>query len=136
MKKHSFVIAAILSLTCAVGCQSVNSTERADPQGTPQFVADHRVIADKSLNNRAGVVSVNEARTPSGLLQVQVQLFNNTSFPRRFRYTFEWYDDQGMLLPTPALWLPRRIMGGETLNVSSIAHTPKAVDFRFKIVED
>ena len=138
MKMHRFlngVAVVALALLGAVACQDVNSTERAYPQGKPQFVNDYRIVTDSFLNVKAGIVSVNESRTSANMLQIQVRLLNRTNWPARFRYTFEWYDAKGMLLPTPALWTERRIMAGETVMIVGVAHHADAVDFRFKIVE-
>ena len=128
------ILAAALTLSCGVACQSVNSTERAYPHAQPQRVRDHRVITDGILNAHAHIISVYESQTPTGLLQIQVQVTNKTNTPWEFRYTFEWYDAQGMLLPTTTPSLThKRILGGEKVSLQAVATDPNAKDFRFKI---
>jgi uncharacterized protein YcfL len=61
---------------------------------------------------------------------------NTTRKPQSFSYRFEWVDNQGMLVDTPAsAFIPRQIEGGENLFITAVAPNPSAKDFRIKLVE-
>ena len=117
-------------------CSTVNSTERAAPTATRQVVLDRRVVTDLNLNDSARVVGVNQAQIPDGSLKVQVELLNTTASSCAIRYTFEWFDAQGVLMPTAtSSWLFRRIQGGESVFLVGIAPNPTAKDFLFKLIK-
>ena len=47
----------------AGGCaSSVNTVSRAEPQASPNYVNDQRVITDATLGRKVGIVSVNDAK--------------------------------------------------------------------------
>jgi uncharacterized protein YcfL len=124
--------AALLS-----GCATnVNTVSRAQPQATPNLVADQRVITDQTLAGLVRIVSVNESVVSGNLKKVQVTLENLKSNPRMISYKFEWTADDGMAIDGPAdTWKSLQLMGRETKSISTVSFTPKAVDFTLKIQE-
>jgi uncharacterized protein YcfL len=126
---------AALGLT---GCAtSVNTVQRANPQATPSYVSDQRVITDTTLARKLSTVSVNEAKVSGNLLKIQVTLENNSSKPQSFIYKFDWIADDGMELSGPTGgWKQVQLEGREVRAVSAIATSPRAVDFRLKVREN
>ena len=125
---------ALLGSGCAT---SVNTVSRAEPQASPSYVADQRVITDASLGRKVAIVSVNEAKVSGDLLKIQVTLENRSSKPQAFTYKFDWVANDGMELSAPTGgWKQIQLEGRETRAVSAIASSPKAVDFRLKIREN
>lgn len=122
-------------LAVLTGCSTVNTVERAQPVAQKQMTCDKRIITDSDLNRNVNVVGINEAIIGSGFTKVQVELLNKTSSPYSFRYHFDWFDAQGMLVQTPtSSWIDRSIMGKETISIGSLAPTENAKDFRLKLI--
>ena len=125
----------VFGLACLTGCTTVNTVERAQPVAQKQMTDDKRVITDASLNRNVNVVGINETTVSTGFTKVQVELLNKTSSAYSFRYHFDWFDGQGMLVQTPtSSWIDRRIQGKETMDIISIAPTETAKDFRLKLI--
>lgn len=124
-------------LSGLAGCETMNTTERARPTAPRQMVEDKRIETDANLRKKACVVGVNQGATPSGLLQVQVELYNDTATSHTIHYKFEWFDANGMLMPAvnPS-YTQRQIIGKESLFISSVAPTREARDFRLKLLSD
>jgi uncharacterized protein YcfL len=126
--------AALLGAGCAT---SVNTVSRAEPQATPSYVADQRVITDASLGRKVAIVSVNESKVSTNLLKIQVTLENRSSKPQAFTYKFDWIAQDGMELSGPTTgWQQIQLEGREVRAVSAIAPTPTAADFRLKLREN
>lgn len=122
----------------ATGCAtSVNTVSRAEPQATPSYVADQRVITDATLGRKVAIVSVNDGKVSGDLLKVQVTLENKSSRAQAFTYKFDWISQDGMELSGPTGgWKQIQLEGRETRAVSAVATSPSAVDFRLKLREN
>jgi len=132
---HSLWSATILALSLS-GCTTVNTVENAQKTVQRTMVSDARVITDPSLNRHVSIVGVNSAMTPGNLLQVQVELQNNTRSLYHFNYRFEWFDGNGMQINnvTSAL-IPDQIEGKESKFISGVAPSPACRDFRLKLID-
>ncbi len=118
------------------GCQNVNTYENAESRATPTYVADKRVITDNTLAGKLRVVSVNQATVSGNLLKIQATVENLTSKARIFNYKFEWIDQDGMAVNSPnEVWKALNLQGRETSTISTVAISPKAVDFKLKFRE-
>jgi len=127
-------LALVAGVSCLCGCGTpMNSVERADPVGQRQMIDDKRVLTDASLDLRAQIVGVNQAMTAGGLLKVQVEVVNGKRHAKRFSYSFEWFDQNGMLVSTTPL-TPVQIEGKESKFLSAVAPTPACQDFRVKLI--
>jgi uncharacterized protein YcfL len=129
--------AAVVALLGA-GCGStrVNTVEPAQSSAQRQMVSDKRVLSDQSLNNRVRIVGLNTSTGPEGFLRVQLEVQNLTRRPARFTYRVEWFDENAMLIELPAAnATPRVIESQEILTVGAVAPTPRAKDFRIKLLE-
>lgn len=127
---------AVVGAGLLSGCSSnkVNTVERADPIGHRQMVNDKRIITDSSLNRAVRIVGVNED-LQNEFLKIQVELLNTTRSVKNFSYLFEWYDSQGMQVAVPSAYTQRQVEGKESIFITSTAPTPKAKDFRLKLIE-
>lgn len=136
--KSLLVFAALASALLAAGCAtSVNTVSRAQPQATPNYVEDQRVITDASLGRKVAIVSVNESKVSTNLLNIQVTLENRSNKPQAFTYKFDWIGQDGMELSGPTGgWKQTQLEGREVRAVSAIAPTPAAADFRLKLREN
>lgn len=131
------VLLAALALLAGGCASSVNTVSRAEPQATPNYVSDQRVITDTTLGRKLGIVSVNDAKVSGNMLKVQVTLENKSSKPQAFTYKFDWIADDGMELSSPTGgWKQIQLEGREVRAVSATATNPRAVDFRLKIREN
>ena len=130
--------AALASALLAAGCaHSVNTVSRAQPQATPNYVNDQRVITDSTLGRNVGIVSVNDNKVSGNLLKVQVTLENRSSKRQAFTYKFDWIGQDGMELSSPTGgWKQIQLEGREVRAVAATARSPAAVDFRLKLREN
>jgi uncharacterized protein YcfL len=144
MKNMSFEYtnraAAVLTMGLGLllaGCATnVNTYERADAQASPSYVADKRVITDNTLAGTFRVVSINQATVSGNLLKVQATVENLKNKLRTLNYKFEWIDQDGMAVDSPnETWKAILLQGRETTTISTVAVTPRAVDFRLKFRE-
>jgi uncharacterized protein YcfL len=125
---------ALLGAGCAT---SVNTVSRAQPNATPDYVADQRVLTDVTLSRKLAIVSVNQSTVSNNLLKIQVTLENRSSRPQAFTYKFDWISQDGMELSGPTGgWKQIQLEGREVRAVSAIAPTPAAADFRLKLREN
>jgi len=129
-----FAAGLALALT---GCSTnVNTYERAESQAEPSYVADKRVITDNTLAGTFRVVSINQATVSGNLLKVQATVANLKNKLRTLNYKFEWVDVNGMAVDSPnETWKAIQLQGRETQTISTVAVSPKAVDFRLKFRE-
>ena len=118
------------------GCQNVNTYENAESKATPTYVADKRVITDNTLAGTVRVVSINQATVSGNLLKIQATVENLKSSRRTVNYKFEWMDQDGMAVNSPnETWKSLTLEGRETTTISTVAISPKAVDFKLKFRE-
>ncbi len=128
--------AAVIGLA-GTGCNTVNTTETAQPGFQRNMVAEKRVITDSSLARKVQVLGVNATEGPGGFLKVQAELQNTTRSLQRFSYKWEWFDQSGNLVEGPAsVAVTRQIEGKESMFISGIAPKPTAKDFRLKLYEN
>lgn len=126
----------VLGLVLAGCATNVNSYERAEAQSTPSYVADRHVITDQSLANKFQVVSVNQTTVSGNLLKVQATIVNLKNNLRTLNYKFEWIDQDGMAVDSPnETWKAIQLQGRETTTISTVAVSPRAVDFKLKLRE-
>ncbi len=140
MTARKMPLTAVLILTAGLvwlpGCQSVNTVERAAPEGRRQMVDDKRVSTDYTLSRSLQVTAVNETTVSGDMLKIQVEVRNTSSRPKNFNYKFEWFDMDGMAVDSPlSAWKPARLKGKETMMLTAAAPNPRAKDFKLKLQE-
>lgn len=129
----SLLAAGILLFLAGCSSGNVNSYERAESQATPSYVADKRVINSESLAGIIRVVSINQSTVSGNLLKIQATVENLRSSTRNVGYKFEWIAQDGMAIDSPNEgWKSLTLMGRETTTISTVAVSPRAVDFKLK----
>ena len=128
----------VVALGSLCGCAtSINSVEPAQASAPRQMISDKRLLSDPSLDRKVRIIGLNEALTPGGLLKVNVAVENMRRSVQQFNYRVDWLDQSGMPVETPnGVWIHREILGRETLDLTALAPTPNAKDYRIKFVED
>jgi uncharacterized protein YcfL len=119
------------------GCASnVNTYERAQPQASADYVADQRIITDNTLAGKLRVVSFNQTTVSGNLLKIQATVENLRNKQSTYNYKIEWIDQDGMAVDSAnETWKSLPLQGREVTTISSVAVTPRAVDFRLKLRE-
>ena len=129
---------ALGTLLFVAGCSNtnVNTYERAESKATPSYVADKRVITDQTLEGTIRVVSINQATVSGNLLKIQATVENLRNSVRTVNYKFEWIAQDGMAIDSPnETWKTLMLQGRETTTISTVAVSPRAVDFKLKFRE-
>lgn len=127
---------ALAVVFATVGCETVNTAERAEPGYERQVIHDKRVTTDTSLQAAARLMQLSETTLDTGFLKVQAEIYNNTSTRRRVSYQFEWFDGEGMRIDTSmSNWQAIALAGKESRYIDAVAPTREATDFRLKLIE-
>ena len=137
MNKFTLPVAiALLFAALASGCKTgVNVIEPARRTADADVILDNRIILDRALARHLDVEYLNQAFT-GDLRTVQANVRNTTGRPIQFQYRYDWFDDKGMQISSPAsTWVVRTLEPGESTALSAVAPTPRAADFRFQISE-
>lgn len=119
------------------GCaNNVNTYERAESQAAPNYIADKRVITDNTLAGTVRVIAINQSTVSGNLLKVQATVENLRNSQRTVNYKFEWIDQDGMALDSAnETWKSLPLQGRESTTISTVAVSPRAVDFKLKFRE-
>lgn len=128
---------AVTAVLFLAGCASnVNTYERAESQAAPNYIADKRVITDNTLAGTVRVVSINQSTVSGNLLKVQATVENLRNKQRTVNYKFEWIAEDGMALDSAnETWKSLPLQGRESTTISTVAVSPRAVDFKLKFRE-
>ena len=130
------LLAAGLLLLLAGCAENVNTYENADSKATPNYIADKRVITDNTLAATIRVTSINQSTVSGDLLKVQASVENLRSSLRTVYYKFEWVAQDGMAIDSPnETWKTLTLQGRESSTISTVAISPRAVDFKLKFRE-
>ena len=128
---------ATLMLLLGAGCQTVNTTETAQPAFQRNMVSEKRVITDGSLARKVQILGVNVSDGPGGFLKVQAEVLNTTRRYQRFAYKWEWFDKDGNVVEGPSsVAVTRQVEGKESLFIQGVAPNPTVRDFRLKLYEN
>lgn len=119
------------------GCATnVNTVQRAQPQAATNYISDKRVVTDNTLARTVRVNAVNQTVVSGNLLKIQAEVENLKNDLRTVRYKFEWIDKDGMMVGSPNEgWKVLQLQGRETTAISTVAVSPRAVDFVLKLSE-
>jgi uncharacterized protein YcfL len=139
MKSNILLLASAACGTALLlgGCAATrNSIEPVGMTAQRQMLSDKRLIIDAGLHNRVQPIGINTFTGSGGSLKIQIELQNTTGSAQKFTYRIEWFDENGMIINTPAaVAIPHSIEGGETLVITVMAPTDRAKDFRIKFLE-
>ena len=134
---NTALICTVVLAAALAGCQTVNTVEREQPEARPEIVNDKRIVQDPSLNRKAKVLDIRQSRVGSnGLLKIEARLYNTTISRKAFNYKFEWVNEEGMTIDSAlSTWKQTTLEGKESGSISAVAPSPRAVDFRLKLME-
>jgi uncharacterized protein YcfL len=83
------------------------------------------------IGQRIKITDVVVHRNKIGLLEIQVNGYNESYKTVRFSYKVEWLDESGMLVTTKTTtWLPMSATGNSSFGFKSVSPSPDAVNFR------
>ena len=126
------LMTGLLCATFMVGCGSVN-TYRATVGKTDTEATYTSKINDVLSSFFLKAEAVRFARTAGGPYQVQVTVANDGFDYRNFSYRFEWFDADGMLIPSGSTWQSAAIPSGATGIISSVAPSESARTFELQV---
>ena len=106
------------------GCDTVNT-----------YTSESQNVTDSELNDVARVTNIRKSRVSGDLLRVQADVVNTDDDDEVFNYKFEWFDAEGNMIDSPfSNWLRLQIGPRESITVSGTATSPKATDFKLKLI--
>ncbi len=126
------LLAAAFGSSCA---HDVNEITAANNQARRDIVKDKRFEPDTTLSNKLLCYGINEGETDSGFRKINLELANDSNSTLAVNYKCEWYDDSGFCLNADAQWRTFVMSGRERKSLTLVAPSPKAHDFRFKVIE-
>lgn len=125
--KLKVVIAITFVICLTAGCASVHPTFEPDPRVT---------IIDSSLSSCIAITDVISKINQSGLMEIQVNGVNKTSFYKKPEYKVEWLDGKGFVIKTIlSRWTGFPVYKKSDFSFKAVAPTPKATDYRILIRE-
>ncbi len=140
MNAKPFIYATLsFGILLSAGCMSdaVNTVENYDKAALPLQMRDVRIVTDQKLASRVAVQQIHTSN-PSPekpVIRMQAEVENLTREPLSVNYLIEWYDDDGMRVDGAAAgWKQLRLASRESYSLVSTAPSPKARDFRIKLL--
>ena len=93
---------------------------------------DDLVKSKVAMEGRRTTIQPTEMRcTRTGdLIKIDANLNNDSKSVKRIAYKFRWIDREGMRAAEEASWKPVMLYENSNMMISSVAPSPKAVDFR------
>lgn len=127
-----------LALFLLAGCSNkpaVNTYETANPVAQIARVEYEEVIMDGEREDWIDVKEIRRAKTKDGYERVQVFVKNMEEFWVRFRYRFDWYDENGMSVVDPDndRWTSRTMSPGDDEVLNAVAPKKTCADFKVRL---
>lgn len=137
MKPILILPLVILLGAITTGCRTaVNTVENAEKSAIITPIKDTRIIGDRSLEDRIGIVRMHTAMAPTGIMRMQAEITNFTNSIQDINYQIEWYDANGMVISQAGNgWQQLQFMARESRSLAFTAPSPLAKDFRIKLLE-
>lgn len=134
--KYAFLLG--FGLLLLAGCSNkpaVNTYETATPVAKISRVEYKEVIMDDDREDWIDVREIRRARTKDGYERVQVFVKNLEEYWVRFRYRFDWYDENGMAVVDPDndRWTSRTMSPGDDEVLNSVAPKKTCADFKIRL---
>lgn len=139
MKKNytAFSLSSLAALTVIAivsGCASPaeNTVTALQPVGVSATIDTAHVINDRKLG--IFVSDIRETVAPNGIRKLSIDFTNSRNSDRQGYYKIEWYDADGMDLPSSTtFWKRFRFEGRGTITEAATAPSAKAADFKIKL---
>jgi uncharacterized protein YcfL len=136
--KWTWTIIALLAAALAAGCGTKKGFEKPGfAYGCP--IGDQKISSMEDLvkakvayEGKRTTIAVTEMRCTmsSDLIKVDANLNNDSSHVKRISYKWRWIDREGMRAWEEEVWKPLLMNENSNLNITGIAPTNKAVDYR------
>ena len=135
MKHITRSLVACFAIGIIAGCGTASNTyERAAPQAVSSAVSVSKIIGDEGLARTIQMTGVVQSTVSGNLRKMQATVENLDTKVRTLNYKIEWIDDSGMAIDyANEGWNTIQLQGRESQSIQSVAVSPKAVDFRFKL---
>src|SRR5438477_6397458 len=136
--KHASILAALIVLALTAGCATKKGFEQPGfafgcPIGDTKVGSMDDLVKSKvALEGRRTTIQPTEMRcTRTGdLIKIDANLNNDSKSVKRIAYKFRWIDREGMRAAEEESWKPVMLYENSNMMISSVAPSPKAVDFR------
>lgn len=127
-------VALFTGAGCTTSYQGVNTVEPVARTESKKLLNDKRIVRDSATARSVRVLNVFEDVTPEGLLRIGVEVQNQNTATFRFNYRFDWFDNAGFPVSTPAsTMVSQQIEPGQLLTLTSVAPNPSVKDFRLSL---
>ena len=136
--RTAWTLMAIAALALSAGCATKKGFEQPGfafgcPIGDAKVSSmDDLVKAKTAMEGRRTTIQPTEMRcTRTGdLIKIDANLNNDSKSVKRIAYKFRWMDREGMRAAEEETWKPLMLYENSNATVSTVAPSPKAVDFR------
>ena len=136
--KTTPLLAALAATMLIAGCATKKGFEQPGyafgcPIGEQKVGSmDDLVKAKTAMEGRRTTIQPTELRcTKTGeLLKIDANLNNDSKSVKRIAYKFRWIDREGMRAAEEESWKPVMLYENSNMMISTVAPSPKAVDFR------
>lgn len=129
------LISGVFALAVLSACSSTSgmvATHRST--GDPKF-AKHLVIHNAALEGDVIITNMRMRRT-GDLLEVQVELTNETSSDQNIQYRFAWFDEDNFEVEKDSRgWRPVVIHGNDKVTMNAVAPNPRASTYKLIVRE-
>lgn len=127
-----------VGLLVMAGCSNkpaVNTFETANPTATINRVQYKEVIMDDDREDWIVVREIRRSKTNDGYERVQVFVKNLEENAIRFRYRFDWQDNNGMVVVDPDndRWTSRTLSAGDDEVLTAVAPKKTCADFKIRM---
>jgi len=136
--RHAWTLAALIALALTAGCATKKGFEQPGfafgcPIGDAKVGSmDDLVKAKTATEGRRTTIQPTEMRCSKtgDLIKIDANLNNDSKSVKRVAYKFRWMDREGMRAAEEESWKPLMMYENSNMTVSTVAPSPKAVDFR------
>ena len=136
--KTTLIVTAIAAATLVGGCATKKGFEQPGyafgcPVGEQKVGSMNDLVRVKTaMEGRRTTIQATEMRCSKAgdLLKIDANLNNDSSSVKRVSYKFRWIDREGMRAWEEETWKPLMLYNNSNMMISTVAPTPKAVDFR------
>ena len=136
--KAIWIVTAVAASVLVAGCATKKGFEQPGyafgcPVGEDKVGSMNDLVRAKTATEgRRTTIQATEMRCSRAgdLLKIDANLNNDSSSVKRVSYKFRWIDREGMRAWEEESWKPLMLYNNSNMMISTVAPTPKAVDFR------
>ena len=125
-----WLVTAVAGAVLVAGCATKKGFEQ------PGFAFGCPIGEGKvgSMGDLVKAKTAMEGRRTTIQLKIDANLNNDSSSVKRIAYKFRWIDREGMRAAEEESWKPLMLYNNSNLMISTVAPSPKAVDFRLVLM--